>query len=56
MTLAYHLSIMGRSCRQVGNGPIEYLDGLPEPTQAELDATHAAALAEWNRQQQESTE
>ncbi len=50
MTLLFHLAYMGRRCRQVGDGPIEFFDG-PPPTQEELDATYEAALAEWNRQQ-----
>lgn len=45
MTLLEHLAFLGRRCRQVGDGPIEYLDGLPAPTQEELDATREAALA-----------
>lgn len=53
MNHAFHLAFLGRSVRIIGD-VIEYLDGLPAPTQAELDATHAAALAEWTRQQQES--
>lgn len=48
MTLLEHLAFLGRRCRQVGDGPIEYLDGLPAPTQEELDATHDAALAYYN--------
>lgn len=51
MNLIFHLAFMRRSCRQVGDGPIEYLDGLPPPTEAELDASRAAAQAEWDRQQ-----
>lgn len=48
MTLLEHLAFLGRRCRQIGNGPIEYLDGLPPPTEAELDATREAALAYYN--------
>ena len=50
MTHLFHLAFLGRSCRQVGDGPIEYLDG-PPPTEVELDATLEAARAEWDRQQ-----
>lgn len=49
MTLGFHLSHIGRRTRIVG-GVTEYLDDLPPPTQAELDATYADALAEWDRQ------
>lgn len=48
MTLLDHLAFLGRRCRQIGNGPIEYLDGLPPPTEAELDASREAALAYYN--------
>lgn len=51
MKLAFHLYYLGRKCTVSGDAVI-YSDGLPPVTQAELDATHAAALAEWNRQQQ----
>lgn len=56
MTHLFHLAFLGRSCRQIGDGPIEYLDGKPAPTQDELDATHATALAEWQRQQEDLIE
>jgi hypothetical protein len=48
MTLLFHLSFIGRSCRQAGGKPVEYLDGQPPPTEAELDATRAAAQAAWD--------
>lgn len=49
MTPEFHLAFLGRRLRSVG-GAIEFLDGLPPPTEQELADTHAAALAEWNRQ------
>jgi hypothetical protein len=42
---------MGRRCRQVGDEPIEFLDGLPPPTEQELADSHDAALAAWNHEQ-----
>lgn len=50
MTLGFHLASIGRRARIVGDA-VEYLDGLPPPTQAELDATRADAQAAWDRQQ-----
>ena len=47
MTLMYHLAYLGRRCRQVGDEPIEYLDGLPPPSQEQLDATRADAEVAW---------
>jgi hypothetical protein len=47
MTQLFHLAFMGRSVRQVGDGPIEYLDGLSLPTDEELDSTYSAAEAAW---------
>lgn len=52
MTLLFHLACLGRSCRQIGDGPIEYLDGKPAPTQTELDATREGAQAAWDALQQ----
>lgn len=51
MTNLFHLAFMGRSCRKVGDGPVEFLDDLPPPTEHELAASYDAALAEWDRQQ-----
>ena len=45
MTNLEHLAFLGRQCRQVGDGPVQFLDGLPPPTQTELDASRDAALA-----------
>ena len=45
MTLLDHLAFLGRRCRQIGNGPIEYLDGLPPPTPQDLADSYDAALA-----------
>lgn len=50
MPLYFHLAFLGRKVRIVGD-QIEYLDGLPPPTEAELDASHAAAEAAWNAAQ-----
>lgn len=50
MPLYFHLAFLGRKVRIVGDH-IEYLDGLPPPTEAELDASHAAAEAAWNAAQ-----
>lgn len=50
MTLGFHLSHIGRRVRIVG-GEVEYLDDLPPPTPAELDATRADAQAAWDLQQ-----
>lgn len=47
MTLIFHLAFMGRRCRQVGGGEIEFLDGQPAPTDGELEATRPAAEAAW---------
>lgn len=52
MTLLFHLAYLGRACRQIGAGPIEYLDGKPAPTAQELDETRAAAQALWDAKQQ----
>lgn len=51
MTILFQLAHMGRRCRQVGDEPIEFLDGLPPPTEQELADRYDAALAEWDRQQ-----
>lgn len=51
MTNLFHLAFMGRRCRQVSGGPVEFLDDLPPPTEQELAASYDAALAEWDRQQ-----
>lgn len=48
MTLLYHLGYIGRAARATGADRIEYLDGAPPPTEAELDATRAAAQAQWD--------
>lgn len=50
MTFLFHLAFLGRKVRIVGD-QIEYLDGLPPPTEAELDASRAAAEAAWNAAQ-----
>lgn len=50
MTLLYHLAHLRRSARFVRDG-IEYLDGLPPPTQDELDASREAAQAAWDLEQ-----
>jgi len=50
MTHLFHLAYLGRHATQVGD-VIHFDDGLPAPTQAELDATHAAALAAWTAAQ-----
>ena len=47
MTLIFHLAFMGRRCRQVGGGEIEFLDGQPPPTTDELEASRPAAEAAW---------
>lgn len=46
MPISFHLSFIGRKVRIVGD-VIEYLDGLPAPTEAELDATRDDAEAAW---------
>ena len=51
MTILFQLAHMGRRCRQVGDDPIEFLDGLPPPTEQEIADGYDAALAEWDRQQ-----
>lgn len=50
MTHLFHLAFLGRFANQFGD-QITFTDGLPPPTQDELDSTRAAAEAEWNRQQ-----
>jgi hypothetical protein len=50
MPFYYHLAFLGRKVRIVGD-QIEYLDGLPPPTEAELDASRAVAEAAWNAAQ-----
>lgn len=50
MTHLFHLAFMGRKANQFGD-ELTFTDGLPPPTEAELDATRAAAQAEWDRQQ-----
>lgn len=50
MPFSFHLAFLGRKVRIVGD-QIEYLDGLPPPTEAELDASRADAEAAWNAAQ-----
>lgn len=50
MTLLYHLAYLRRSARSIADG-VEYLDGLPPPTQDELDASREAAQAAWDLEQ-----
>jgi hypothetical protein len=50
MTYLFHCAFMQRFARQVGD-QITFDDGLPPPTQEELDATRENAQAEWDRQQ-----
>ena len=50
MTHLFHLAFMGRKANQFGD-QIAFTDGLPPPTQDELNSTRAAAEAEWHRQQ-----
>jgi len=46
----FHLAFLGRRLRSV-DSEIEYLDGLPPPSEEDLNTTYEAALAEWDRQQ-----
>lgn len=48
MTHLFHLAFMQRRATEQG-GVVTFTDGLPPPTEAELDASRAGALAEWNR-------
>lgn len=48
MTHLFHLAFMRRRATEQGGG-VTFTDGLPPPTEAEMEATRAAALAEWNR-------
>jgi hypothetical protein len=50
MTYLFHCAFIQRFATQVGE-QITFDDGLPPPTQDELDSTRAAAEAEWHRQQ-----
>jgi hypothetical protein len=50
MTYLFHCAFIQRFAAQVGE-QITFDDGLPPPTQDELDSTRAAAEAEWHRQQ-----
>jgi hypothetical protein len=50
MTYLFHCAFIQRFSTQVGE-QITFDDGLPPPTQDELDSTRAAAEAEWHRQQ-----
>jgi hypothetical protein len=50
MTYLFHCAFMQRFAKQVGD-QITFDDGLPPPTQEELDATRDEAQAEWDRQQ-----
>jgi hypothetical protein len=50
MTFLFHLAFLGRKVCVAGD-MIEYLDGLPPPTEAELDASRADAEAAWNAAQ-----
>ena len=50
MTYLFHCAFMQRFAKQVGD-QITFDDGLPPPTQEELDATRENAQAEWDRQQ-----
>lgn len=50
MTHLFHLAFLGRFANQVGE-QLTFTDGLPPPTQEELDATRDEAQAEWDRQQ-----
>jgi hypothetical protein len=50
MTHLFHLAFLGRFANQFGD-QILFTDGLPPPTQEELDSTRDDAEAEWHRQQ-----
>jgi hypothetical protein len=50
MTYLFHCAFMQRFATQVGD-QITFDDGMPPPTQEELDATRENAQAEWDRQQ-----
>jgi hypothetical protein len=50
MTYLFHCAFIQRFATQVGE-QITFDDGLPPPTQEELDSTRVAAEAEWHRQQ-----
>ena len=50
MTYLFHCAFIQRFAKQVGD-QITFDDGLPPPTQEELDATREDAQAEWDRQQ-----
>jgi len=50
MTHLFHLAFLGRFANQSGE-QLTFTDGLPPPTQEELDATRDDAQAEWDRQQ-----
>jgi hypothetical protein len=50
MTYLFHCAFIQRFATQVGE-QITFDDGLPPPTQEELDSTRADAEAEWHRQQ-----
>lgn len=50
MTFLFHLAFLNRKVCAAGD-VIEYLDGLPAPTEAELDASRADAEAAWNAAQ-----
>lgn len=50
MTFLFHLAFLNRKVCVAGD-VIEYLDGLPPPTEAELDASRAAAEAAWDAAQ-----
>jgi hypothetical protein len=47
MTHLFHLAFMRRRATEQG-GVVTFTDGLPPPTEAELDATRAAAQAAWD--------
>ncbi len=47
MTRLYHLAFMGRKATEQA-GVVTFTDGQPPPTEAELDATRAAAQAAWD--------
>lgn len=50
MTHLFHLAFIGRQANESG-GIITFADGLPAPTQQELDNTYDAALQQWNASQ-----
>jgi hypothetical protein len=50
MTHLFHLAFMGRQANE-SDGIITFADGLPAPSQQELDDTYDAALQQWNASQ-----